>query len=54
MYYKIDLNDYKLKKTRIYLEYDKYNLSPYQLESIEKELDNFQDCLLYTSDAADE
>lgn len=43
MYYKIDLNDYKLKKTRIYLEYDKYNLSPYQLESIEKELDNFQD-----------
>ena len=43
MYYKIDLNNYELKQTRIYLEFDKYKFSPYQLEAIEKELDNFQD-----------
>jgi len=43
MYYKINLNNYEPKQTRIYLEFDKYKFSPYQLESIEKELDNFQD-----------
>ena len=43
MYYKIDLNNYELKQTRIYLEFDKYKFSPYQLEAIENELNNFQD-----------
>jgi len=43
MYYKINLNNYEPKQTRIYLEFDKYKFSPYQLESIEKELNNFQD-----------
>ena len=43
MYYKIDLNKYKPKKTRIYLEFSKYKFSPYQLEAIEHELNNFQD-----------
>jgi hypothetical protein len=43
MYYKINLNNYKPKQTRIYLEFDKYKFSPYQLEAIEYELNNFQD-----------
>ena len=43
MYYKINLNNYEPKQTRIYLEFDKYKFSPYQLEAIEYELNNFQD-----------
>ena len=43
MYYKVDLTKYTPKQTRIYLEFDKYKLSSYQLKSIEKELNNFQD-----------
>ena len=43
MYYKINLNNYKPKQTRIHLEFDKYKFSPYQLEAIENELNNFQD-----------
>jgi ribosomal protein S18 acetylase RimI-like enzyme len=43
MYYKINLNNYEPKKTRIYLEFDKYKFSPYQLEAIKNELNNFQD-----------
>ena len=43
MYYKIDLNNYKPKKTRIYLDFSEYKFSPYQLEAIENELNNFQD-----------
>ncbi len=43
MYYKIDLSNYEPRETRTYLEFDEYKFSTYQLETIEKELDNFQD-----------
>ena len=43
MYYKIDLSNYEPRETRTYLEFDEYKFSPCQLESIEKELNNFQD-----------
>ena len=43
MYYKINLNNYEPKQTRIYLEFDKYKFSLYQLEAIKNELNNFQD-----------
>ena len=43
MYYKIDLSNYEPRETRTYLEFDEYKFSTYQLETIEKELNNFQD-----------
>ena len=43
MFYKVDLTKYTPKQTRIYMDFDKFSLSPYQLKSIEKELNNFQD-----------
>tara|TARA_R100000908_G_C3739424_1_gene136364 strand:- start:886 stop:1326 length:441 start_codon:yes stop_codon:yes gene_type:complete len=43
VYYKIDLSNYEPRETRTYLEFDEYKFSTYQLETIEKELDNFQD-----------
>ncbi len=43
MYYKIDLSNYEPRETRTYLEFDGYKFSTYQLETIEKELNNFQD-----------
>lgn len=52
MYYKIDLSNYTPRETRIYLEFDKYNFSPYQLESIQIELDNFKDSYGYSSGEA--
>ena len=52
MYYKVDLSNYTPRETRIYLEFDKYNFSPYQLESIQIELDNFKDSYGYSSGEA--
>ena len=43
MYYKIDLSNYEPRETCTYLEFDEYKFSTYQLETIEKELNNFQD-----------
>ena len=43
MYYKIVLSNYEPRETRTYLEFDEYKFSTYQLETIEKELNNFQD-----------
>jgi len=43
VYYKIDLSNYEPRETRTYLEFDEYKFSTYQLENIEKELNNFQD-----------
>tara|TARA_B100001094_G_scaffold19321_1_gene16510 strand:+ start:1885 stop:2325 length:441 start_codon:yes stop_codon:yes gene_type:complete len=43
VYYKIDLSNYEPRETRTYLEFDEYKFSTYQLETIEKELNNFQD-----------
>jgi len=43
VYYKIDLTDYEPRETHNYLEFDEFKFNPYQLETIEKELNNFQD-----------
>lgn len=43
MFYKVDLTKYTLRTTRIYMDFDKFSLSPYQLKAIENELSNFQD-----------
>jgi len=43
MYYKVDLTKYTPKQTRIYMDFDKFSFSPYQLEAIQNELNNFQD-----------
>ena len=43
MFYKVDLTKYTPRTTRIYMDFDKFSLSRYQLKSIEKELTNFQD-----------
>jgi len=43
MFYKVDLTKYTLRTTRIYMDFDKFSLSPYQLKAIEKELTNFKD-----------
>ena len=43
MYYKVDLTKYTPKQTRIYMDFDKFSLSMYQLDAIQNELNNFQD-----------
>ena len=43
MWYKLDLSDYEPREVRNYLEFTEYKFSPYQLEAIQKELDNFKD-----------